>query len=185
MTNTDISKLLAKMWKGAPDEEKKEYIEKESKLREIYKKDMAAWKEKIRKEQLEEEVQKEKLAKELMSTTSISAGAAAAAAELSTRAGNISPEKVLEAARLQQQAVAAGLGDLGGGSSFFGMGGDGLMNRGFPQDFGGQFLSQDQFGQSGYPPHAGGYNQRMMEFNNHYRMIEMQQQMAQMAEYGE
>ena len=183
LTNTDISKLLAKMWKEAPDEEKKEYIEEESKLREIYKKDMAEWREKVRKEQLEQEEQKDKLAKELMLTTSISAGAAAAAAELSTRAGNISPEKVLEAARLQQQAVAAGLGDLGGRSSLFGMNGEAFMTRGFPSDVGGPFLGQNHFGHGGYPPH-GGYNQRIIEFNNHYRMIEMQQQMAQMADYG-
>ena len=192
MSNTDISKLLAKMWKEASDEEKKEHIEKEKELREIYKKEMAEWREKLRKKQEAEEEQKDKLAKELMVNSDLSAGAAAAAAELSARAGNISPEKVLEAARLQQQAVAAGLGDFGGAAAgFFGRGGvNPYMNRSnFPQDLGaGAYLPRpDQFGHGpggGYPPQGDGYNARIMELSNHYRMLEMQQQMAQMAEYG-
>jgi len=45
-TNADISKNLAKMWKEAPQEEKQVYIDKEAKLREQYKINMAEWKRK-------------------------------------------------------------------------------------------------------------------------------------------
>lgn len=53
LTNGDMSKMLAKMWREAPEEEKKEYIEREQELREIYLKDMAAWRERTKKEQNE------------------------------------------------------------------------------------------------------------------------------------
>ena len=53
LTNGDMSKMLAKMWREAPDEEKREHIEREERLREIYLKDMAAWRERTEKEQNE------------------------------------------------------------------------------------------------------------------------------------
>lgn len=53
LTNGDMSKMLAKMWREAPDEEKREHIEREERLREIYLKDMAAWRERTKKEQNE------------------------------------------------------------------------------------------------------------------------------------
>lgn len=42
-TNGQISSMLAKVWKEAPDEVKREYVEREAKRREQYKRDMAAW----------------------------------------------------------------------------------------------------------------------------------------------
>ena len=53
LTNGDMSKMLAKMWREAPEEEKREHIEREERLREIYLKDMAAWRERTKKEQNE------------------------------------------------------------------------------------------------------------------------------------
>jgi HMG (high mobility group) box len=44
-TNGEISSMLAKIWKEAPHEVKKEYIEREARLREQYKRDIAAWME--------------------------------------------------------------------------------------------------------------------------------------------
>lgn len=46
ISNSDISRLLSKMWKEAPQEERKTYIETEFKLRQAYKKKMAEFKKK-------------------------------------------------------------------------------------------------------------------------------------------
>jgi hypothetical protein len=51
MTNGDMSKVLAKMWREASEEEKREHIEREERLREVYLKDVAAWRERTKKEQ--------------------------------------------------------------------------------------------------------------------------------------
>ena len=51
LTNGDMSKMLSKMWREAPEEEKREHIEREERLREVYLKDMAAWRERTKKEQ--------------------------------------------------------------------------------------------------------------------------------------
>ncbi|KAG7343683.1 HMG high mobility group box-containing protein [Nitzschia inconspicua] len=46
----DISRILAQMWKDAPPEEKKEFIDEEYRLRQEYKVAMAVWKERTSKE---------------------------------------------------------------------------------------------------------------------------------------
>ncbi|KAG7339140.1 HMG high mobility group box-containing protein [Nitzschia inconspicua] len=46
----DISRILAQMWKDAPPEEKKEFIDEEFRLRQDYKVAMAAWKERTSEE---------------------------------------------------------------------------------------------------------------------------------------
>ncbi|KAL3936918.1 MAG: hypothetical protein SGARI_002352 [Bacillariaceae sp.] len=46
----EISRILAQMWKEAPPEEKKEFIDEEFKLRTKYKVAMAEWKERTEKE---------------------------------------------------------------------------------------------------------------------------------------
>lgn len=51
LTNGDMSKMLSKMWREVPEEEKREHIEREEQLREVYLKDMAAWRERTKKEQ--------------------------------------------------------------------------------------------------------------------------------------
>ena len=50
LSNADASKLLAKMWKEAPYEEKREHIEREERLREIYKREIAEYRNKKRNE---------------------------------------------------------------------------------------------------------------------------------------
>mmetsp|Transcript_1900 Transcript_1900/g.4171 ORF Transcript_1900/g.4171 Transcript_1900/m.4171 type:complete len:350 (-) Transcript_1900:302-1351(-) len=50
LKNAEASKILAKMWHKASDEEKREHIEKEERLREVYKRDMAEWRAKKKKE---------------------------------------------------------------------------------------------------------------------------------------
>ena len=50
ITNAQASKILAKMWKEASDEEKREHIEREEQLREVYKKEMAEWRAKKEEE---------------------------------------------------------------------------------------------------------------------------------------
>jgi len=46
ISNSDASKLLAKMWKEAPYEQKREHIEREEGLREIYKREIAEYRKK-------------------------------------------------------------------------------------------------------------------------------------------
>ena len=41
--NAEVSRILAQMWKDAPDDERKEHIDKEYKLRQQYKTAIAAW----------------------------------------------------------------------------------------------------------------------------------------------
>jgi HMG (high mobility group) box len=48
-TNGEISSMLATVWKEAPTEIKKEYVEREARLREQYKRDIAAWTEASRR----------------------------------------------------------------------------------------------------------------------------------------
>ena len=43
MGNAEVSRILAQMWKDAPDEERKEHIDKEFKLRQEYKVAIAKW----------------------------------------------------------------------------------------------------------------------------------------------
>lgn len=50
ITNAQASKILAKMWREATDEEKREHIEREKQLREVYNKEMAEWRTKKEKE---------------------------------------------------------------------------------------------------------------------------------------
>jgi len=51
ISNAEASKLLAKMWREAPDEEKREHIEREERLREVYKVEIAQWRDRAKKEQ--------------------------------------------------------------------------------------------------------------------------------------
>ena len=50
MNNAEISRVLAQMWKEAPEEEKKEHIEKEYELRQKYLSEIAVWRENTEKE---------------------------------------------------------------------------------------------------------------------------------------
>jgi hypothetical protein len=50
--NAGISRLLAKLWSDAPEEERKFHIEQEFRLRQKYKGEIAAWKEKASNELL-------------------------------------------------------------------------------------------------------------------------------------
>lgn len=50
MNNAEISRVLAQMWKGAPEEEKKDHIEKEYNLRQKYLSEIAVWRENTEKE---------------------------------------------------------------------------------------------------------------------------------------
>jgi hypothetical protein len=45
LKNTEISRILGEMWRGSSEEERRPYVDKEKGEREIYKTDMAKWKE--------------------------------------------------------------------------------------------------------------------------------------------
>ena len=50
MNNVELSRALAQMWKEAPDEEKKDHIDKEYQLRQTYLSEIAIWRENTDKE---------------------------------------------------------------------------------------------------------------------------------------
>ena len=62
----EISRILAQMWKEAPQEEKKEFIDEEFKLRTEYKAAMAEWKEKTEKEAVDQREARESEAMKLV-----------------------------------------------------------------------------------------------------------------------
>ena len=62
ISNSDASKLLARMWKEAPYEDKKEHIEREERLRGIYKKNIAEYRSKKKNEIEEVREEREKAA---------------------------------------------------------------------------------------------------------------------------
>ena len=62
ISNSDASKLLAKMWKEAPYEEKREHIEREERLREIYKREIAEYRNKKKNDIEEVREEREKAA---------------------------------------------------------------------------------------------------------------------------
>ena len=62
ISNSDASKLLAQMWKEAPYEEKREHIEREERLREIYKRDIAEYRNKKKNDIEEVREEREKAA---------------------------------------------------------------------------------------------------------------------------
>eukprot|EP00568_Trieres_chinensis_P020060 CAMPEP_0183329062 /NCGR_PEP_ID=MMETSP0160_2-20130417/84599_1 /TAXON_ID=2839 ORGANISM="Odontella Sinensis, Strain Grunow 1884" /NCGR_SAMPLE_ID=MMETSP0160_2 /ASSEMBLY_ACC=CAM_ASM_000250 /LENGTH=513 /DNA_ID=CAMNT_0025497239 /DNA_START=75 /DNA_END=1617 /DNA_ORIENTATION=- len=66
MTNIEASKILAKMWKEASDEEKREYIEREAELREIYKVEIAKWREQKKQDDDKRRKEREQLALDMI-----------------------------------------------------------------------------------------------------------------------
>lgn len=74
MNNAEISRVLASMWKGAADEEKKEHIDKEYKLRQKYLTEIAIWRENTEKELSDQRKHREDIA---MKTVAARGGPAA------------------------------------------------------------------------------------------------------------
>ena len=62
MNNADTSRVLAQLWKDAPEEEKKEHIEKEYELRQKYLSEIAVWRENTEKEFNEQRKSREDIA---------------------------------------------------------------------------------------------------------------------------
>ena len=62
ISNSDASKLLARMWKEAPYEEKREHIEREERLREIYKREISEYRNKKKNDIEEVREEREKAA---------------------------------------------------------------------------------------------------------------------------
>ncbi len=62
MNNAEISRVLAQLWKDAPEEEKKEHIEKEYQLRQKYLSEIAVWRENTEKEFNEQRKNREDIA---------------------------------------------------------------------------------------------------------------------------
>jgi HMG (high mobility group) box len=61
-TNADLSKMLSKTWKEAPDELRKKYMEEEAALRATYKVEMAKWRKRVAEEKKSERDEREAVA---------------------------------------------------------------------------------------------------------------------------
>lgn len=61
-TNADLSKMLSKTWKEAPDDLRKKYMDEEAELRAKYKIAMAAWRKKVAEEKRQEREEREAVA---------------------------------------------------------------------------------------------------------------------------
>lgn len=61
-TNADLSKMLSKTWKEAPDELRRKYMDEEAELRETYKVEMAKWRKKVAEEKKAERKEREDIA---------------------------------------------------------------------------------------------------------------------------
>lgn len=62
MNNAEISRVLAQLWKEAPEEEKKDHIDKEYQLRQKYLSEIAVWRENTEKEFNEQRKHREDIA---------------------------------------------------------------------------------------------------------------------------
>jgi len=62
LSNTDISKLLASMWRDAPDDVRSEYIDRESEQREHYKVEMEDWRKRQEESLMAQRKQREQVA---------------------------------------------------------------------------------------------------------------------------
>lgn len=62
MNNAEISRVLAKMWKDASEDEKKDYIKQEYELRQKYLSEIAVWRENTEKEMKDQRKHREEIA---------------------------------------------------------------------------------------------------------------------------
>lgn len=106
-TNADLSKMLSKTWREAPDELRKKYTDEEAELRSHYKVEMAKWRKKVADERKQERTEREDLAML----------AAEARANEPPSSSKVAPSRM----------GAAGLGG-GGGAGQFGGGGMGHVS---------------------------------------------------------
>jgi hypothetical protein len=139
-TNADLSKMLSKTWKEAPDELRRKYMEEEAELRAKYKEEMAGWRKRVAEEKKAERREREAIAMQ--------------AAE--ARAKN--PEL---AAQMMQQMVGAGGADNATGQdghdpSAMGMAGAGSMFFGMPGAQGGDMSAMQGAGGAGFNPLLAG-----------------------------
>ena len=61
-TNADLSKMLSKTWKEAPEELRRKYMDEEAELRQTYKVAMAKWRKKVSDEKKAERKEREAMA---------------------------------------------------------------------------------------------------------------------------
>lgn len=61
-TNADLSKMLSKTWREAPEELRKKYMEEEAELRAFYKVEMAKWRKNAAEEKKQERTEREAVA---------------------------------------------------------------------------------------------------------------------------
>mmetsp|Transcript_8057 Transcript_8057/g.22371 ORF Transcript_8057/g.22371 Transcript_8057/m.22371 type:complete len:443 (+) Transcript_8057:103-1431(+) len=61
-TNADLSKMLSKTWKEAPEELRRKYMDEEAELRQTYKVEMAKWRKKVAEEKKAERKEREAMA---------------------------------------------------------------------------------------------------------------------------
>lgn len=63
LSNADVSRILSKAWRAAPEDERKRYIDQEFKLRQAYKVAIEAWRVQSEKKKEAERLQRQEIAK--------------------------------------------------------------------------------------------------------------------------
>lgn len=113
-TNADLSKMLSKTWREAPDELRKKYMEEEAELRAHYKVEMAKWRKKVADEKKHERTEREAIAMQTAEARANEPPPVANMAGLGNQygGGGVGPQ-----GQMQQQQQAHELAGGGGGGA--------------------------------------------------------------------
>ena len=167
-TNADLSKMLSKTWKTAPDELKKKYMEEEAALRATYKVEMAKWRKKAADEKKVERQEREAIAMQAAEARQSDAANGLPVGSNPATAAMASQYNAVTGQSNNTNAAGQGSQDMGGG-----MGGAAAQmyghqhpyaNMGGPQfggmgGFGGMPTDPSQYanlmGAGGFGPQAG------------------------------
>lgn len=160
-TNADLSKMLSKTWKEAPEELRRKYMDEEAGLRAKYKVEMAKWRKKVAEEKKAERKERESMAMQ-------------AAEALSTERANAGGDGRLGDQSALQHQQLAGLGGSGMYGNPFG--------GGLPNELSGLSGLQG----SGFPgvPGLGGFGGQGMMGGNPSQQQLINQLLANQSAYG-
>ena len=176
-TNSDLSKMLSKTWKEAPEELKKKYMDEEAQLRATYKVEMAKWRKKVAEEKKMERQEREAIAMQAAEArqnemanggpTGSNPTAAAMANQYAALTG-----QPAAAASAGQNSQESGAGAVGAaqmynpyGSQFGAMGGFGGMPGADPSQYANMMGAGGFGGQAGF---AGAQQQLLSQLFGRY-----------------
>jgi hypothetical protein len=136
-TNADLSKMLSKTWKEAPEELRRKYMDEEAGLRAKYKELMGTWRTKVAEEKKVERKEREAMALRAAEAMASDRVNMTSDSNFDDAARNFESEQHQRAAiQHQHQLTAAGIGggygNMYGGAALGDLGALGLGSAGFP-----------------------------------------------------